>query len=67
MAEVITRKESVCLKYRLLGSGVERVRYFYGPTAEDQARSWVETGPALAWYEMNRIKKTTERIGGSDA
>lgn len=75
MAKTIVKKDSVMVKFRYYvgGEGVaeEHSRYFYGQDGEANVRRAQEfidnMDPAPDWYEIIRLRKTSEVVGGSRA
>lgn len=58
-------KDSVRLTYKSGMYAGEQVRYFYGDDAAEKAKTYVANlGPY--WYQIHRVQKTIEQIGGDN-
>ena len=58
-------RDAVRLTYKSGAYSGEQVRYFYGEDAARKAETYVENRQPH-WYEIHRVQKTIEKIGGSD-
>lgn len=72
MGKTMVVKDSVVVRFRYYRPGqeaTEEVRYFYGRDPEEnikRAKAFVEAlTPCPDAYEINRIRKTIEKVGGS--